>query len=43
MNINYYFSDKPDPYEVHPSFINPFDPPNLIHWMICPTHQVSAQ
>ena len=40
MNINCYISDKPDPYEVHSSFINPFDPPNLIHWMICPTHEV---
>uniref|UniRef100_A0A1X7TDM0 Uncharacterized protein n=1 Tax=Amphimedon queenslandica TaxID=400682 RepID=A0A1X7TDM0_AMPQE len=31
---------KSDPYEVHPSFVNPYDPPNLIHWMICPTHQL---
>uniref|UniRef100_A0A1X7TZ92 DDE-1 domain-containing protein n=1 Tax=Amphimedon queenslandica TaxID=400682 RepID=A0A1X7TZ92_AMPQE len=32
--------DKSDPYEVHPSFVNPYDPPNLMHWMICPTHQL---
>ena len=29
-----------DPYEVSPIMLNPFDPPNLIYWLICPTHQV---
>ena len=32
--------DEQDPYEVSPYMINPFDPPHLIHWLICPTHQV---
>lgn len=29
-----------DQYAIKPWFINPFNPPNLIYWMICPTHQV---
>ena len=29
-----------DPFEVKPFFVNPFDPPNLIYWLICPSHQV---
>ena len=30
----------PDPYEVKPVMINPFNPPQPIFWLICPTHQV---
>jgi len=26
--------DDPDPYAVKPWFVNPYDPPNLIHWLI---------
>lgn len=29
-----------DPYEVKPVMINPFNPPQPIFWLICPTHQV---
>ncbi|XP_019853621.1 PREDICTED: uncharacterized protein LOC109582964 [Amphimedon queenslandica] len=29
-----------DPFTVQPVMINPFDPPNLIYWLICPTHQL---
>ena len=29
--------DKADPYEVQPWMINP---PELLYWLICPTHQV---
>ena len=29
-----------DKYEIKPWMINPFCPPDLIYWMICPTHQV---
>ena len=29
-----------DKYKIEPWFVNPFIPPNLIYWMICPTHQV---
>ena len=29
-----------DKYEINPWFINPFNPPSVIYWMICPTHQV---
>jgi len=36
----YGVSDGPDPYKVKPWFINPCDPPNLIYWLICPSHQV---
>lgn len=32
--------ENEDPYEVSPYMLNPFDPPNLIYWLICPTHQV---
>ena len=32
-----------DPYEIKPYFINQFDPPNKIHWLICPSHQVRSQ
>jgi len=28
-----------DKYEIKPWMINPFCPPDLIYWMICPTHQ----
>jgi len=27
--------------EVKPYFVNPFNAPNLIHWLICPSHQVN--
>ena len=29
-----------DHYEIKPWFTNPYNPPDLIYWMICPTHQV---
>lgn len=29
-----------DKFEVKPLMINPFDPPNHIYWVVCPTHQV---
>lgn len=29
-----------DRFEVMPYMINPFDPPNHIYWVVCPTHQV---
>ena len=29
-----------DKYEIKPWMINPFRPPDLIYWMVCPTHQV---
>jgi hypothetical protein len=29
-----------DPYEVCPCMMNPFNPPNFIYWLICPTHQL---
>ena len=29
-----------DKFEIKPWFINPFSPPDLVFWMICPTHQV---
>ena len=31
---------KEDPHLVEPLFINPFNPPNKIFWIICPSHQV---
>lgn len=31
-----------DKFEIKPWFVNPFDPPDLIFWMICPTHQVTT-
>ena len=31
---------KEDPHLVEPFFINPFNPPNKIFWIICPSHQV---
>jgi len=34
-------SQLPDQYEVRPFFINPFNAPHLIHWLICPSHQVN--
>ncbi|XP_065907460.1 uncharacterized protein [Dysidea avara] len=36
-NIN---SELSDQYEVKPYFVNPFNPPHLIHWLICPSHQL---
>ena len=32
--------DADDMFEVKPWMINPFNPPSLIYWVICPTHQV---
>ena len=32
--------DLSDKYQVKPYFVNPFNSPNLIHWLICPSHQV---
>jgi len=32
--------DVTDRYEVKPWFKNPYCPPDIIFWMICPTHQV---
>ena len=29
-----------DPFVIKPYFINQYDPPNKIHWLICPSHQV---
>ena len=34
------YTEKEDPYCIEPFMMNPFDPPNLIFWLICPTHQV---
>ena len=34
------FIDKPNRYEISPFMVNPYDPPNPIFWLICPTHQV---
>ena len=31
-----------DKYEVKPWMINPFNPPNKIFWLICPSHQVNV-
>ena len=33
-------SDKNDSHKVEPCFINPFNPPNKVYWIICPSHQV---
>ena len=33
--------DGEDKFEVEPWMFNPFNPPHLIFWMICPSHQVS--
>ena len=35
-----YVIDEQDPYQIIPSMVNPFDPPQPIFWLICPTHQV---
>lgn len=35
-----YIEDGDYPFAINPVMLNPFDPPNLIHWLICPTHQV---
>ena len=32
--------DQNDKFEVKPWMINPFNPPNKIFWIICPSHQV---
>ncbi|XP_065911308.1 uncharacterized protein [Dysidea avara] len=29
-----------DPFVIKPYFINQYDPPNKIHWLICPSHQL---
>ena len=29
-----------DKFQISPWMINPFDPPNCIYWVVCPTHQV---
>ena len=29
-----------DKFEVEPWMLNPFNPPNKIFWLICPSHQV---
>ena len=29
-----------DKFEVKPFTTNPFDPPNRLFWVVCPTHQV---
>lgn len=36
----YGISDGSDTYTVKPWFVNPYDPPHLIYWLICPSHQV---
>ena len=33
-------AQQKDPYAVKPWFINPFNPPQKIFWLICPSHQV---
>ena len=33
-------STSGDKFAVKPFMINPFDPPNRIYWVVCPTHQV---
>ena len=42
VNGAYSVLDDPtmDKIEIKPWLINPFNPPDLIFWMICPTHQV---
>ena len=37
----YVNSELPDQYEVKPFFVNPFNAPHRIHWLICPSHQVT--
>ena len=37
-NLN---EDQTDVYQIKTYFVNPFNPPSLIHWLICPSHQVS--
>uniref|UniRef100_A0A1X7SVI9 Uncharacterized protein n=1 Tax=Amphimedon queenslandica TaxID=400682 RepID=A0A1X7SVI9_AMPQE len=32
--------DDHEPFKVSPKMLNPFDPPNHIHWIICPSHQL---
>ena len=32
--------DQSDKYEIEPWMINPFNPPNKLFWLICPSHQV---
>ena len=39
----YGMSATGDPYAVQPWFINPYDPPNRIYWLICPSHQVQCR
>ena len=35
--------DQEDPHEVQPSFANPINPEEKIHFIICPTHQVKRK
>ena len=35
--------DGSDRYEVQPWMINPYNPPNKIFWLICPSHQVNIK
>lgn len=39
-NGAYSITDESDPYKVEPWMINPFNPPNKLFWLICPSHQV---
>ena len=34
--------DGSDPYAVKPWFVNPFNPPHHVYWLICPSHQVNS-
>ncbi|XP_065894808.1 uncharacterized protein [Dysidea avara] len=36
----YSVTDGEDKFEVKPWMINPFNPPNQIFWLICPSHQL---
>ncbi|XP_065887616.1 uncharacterized protein [Dysidea avara] len=35
-----YNKELPDPYQIKSWFVNPFNPPKLVHWLICPSHQL---
>ena len=35
-------TEQQDPYEISPWMVNPFNPPQKIYWLICPTHQVCS-
>ena len=40
FDLHNFIIGEDDSYSVSPVMINPFDPPQPIFWLICPTHQV---